>query len=124
MYEAGGRIVHGKLSRQESEVSQCLRRCRIEQPVTSTAADYRLPAPQFLGRQPMLEINGLTGSHRSGQKNYFGTPKLLRHSQHSSQLPFIVGCDAASISNIFARGETATVTPKIFNDFATESKVV
>src|SRR5437762_9580641 len=65
MYEAGGRIVHGKLSRQESEVSQCLRRCRMEQPVTSTAADYRLPAPQFLGRQPMLEINGLTGSHRS-----------------------------------------------------------
>src|SRR5437773_9833865 len=61
MYEAGGRIVHGKLSRQESEVSQCLRRCRMEQPVTSTAADYRLPAPQFLGRQPMLEINGLTG---------------------------------------------------------------
>jgi len=43
----------------------CLRRCRMEQPVTSTAADYRLPAPQFLGRQPMLEINGLTGSHRS-----------------------------------------------------------
>jgi len=37
----------------------------MEQPVTSTAADYRLPAPQFLGRQPMLEINGLTGSHRS-----------------------------------------------------------
>src|SRR3989441_12971865 len=45
----------------------CLRRSRIEQPVTSTAADYRLPAPQFLGRQPMLEINGLTGSHRSGE---------------------------------------------------------
>src|SRR5437870_13835376 len=65
MYEAGGRIVHGKLSRQESEVSQCLRRCRMEQPVTSTAADYRLPAPQFMGRKTMLEINGLTGNDRS-----------------------------------------------------------
>src|SRR5207249_4992159 len=27
----------------------CLRRCRIEQPVTSTAADYRLPAPAVFG---------------------------------------------------------------------------
>src|SRR5437016_1208030 len=44
-----------------SRSQPCLRRCRMEQPVTSTAADYRLPAPQFLGRQPMLEINGLTG---------------------------------------------------------------
>src|SRR5437773_647402 len=46
---------------QRCRSQPCLRRCRIEQPVTSTAADYRLPAPQFLGRQPMLEINGLTG---------------------------------------------------------------